>query len=100
MNMFGQETVVGSTKIVDHITWNENHPFIDHFKFANTIFSLPFDGFFKEFDDDKYCDFRILRKLNGQRVALGLVSTRSDEPEDKAKLVAKVKDVAIEAFGL
>ncbi|MGN1406054.1 MAG: 5-methyltetrahydropteroyltriglutamate--homocysteine S-methyltransferase [Erysipelotrichaceae bacterium] len=231
MNLFGQETLVGSTKIIDHISWNENHPFIEHFRFANevakeygavckldipgpnmvfldtittdqenfygkdiellsedfikvyrgaiksfyeagcrylqlddpvwvalcddgfkskiikagfeiekvkevfyktakailetkpedlaitlhmcqgnlrsrkfydatydeiadTIFSLPFDGFFMEFDDDKYCDFRILRKLKGQRVALGLVSTRSDELEDKAKLVAKVKDAA------
>ncbi|MGM9940868.1 MAG: 5-methyltetrahydropteroyltriglutamate--homocysteine S-methyltransferase [Bulleidia sp.] len=231
MNLFGQDTLVGSTEIVDHITWNDSHPFIDHFIFADnvakeygvtckldipgpnmvfldtittdqanfygkdidalakdfvevyrkaiasfynagcrylqlddpvwvalcddgfkakivnagfeiekvkqvfydtakqiletkpddlavtlhmcqgnlrsrkfynatyheiadTIFSLPFDGFFMEFDDDRYCDFRLLKKLRGQKVVLGLVSTRSDELEDREKLVRKVKNAA------
>ena len=231
MNLFGSDTLVGSTTIVDRITWNENHPFIDHFKFAksvadqygvatkldipgpnmvfldtittdqenqygkdiqalsadfiqvyqaairsfydagcrylqlddpvwvalcdngfkakirgagfdvdevrqvfyqtakailaakpedmaitlhmcqgnlrskkfydatydeiaDTIFSLPFDGFFIEFDDEKYCDFKLLKKLRGQRVALGVVSTRSSELEDKDVLVARVRRAA------
>lgn len=37
MNLFGSETLVGSTTIADRITWNENHPFIDHFKFAKSV---------------------------------------------------------------
>lgn len=231
MNLFGSETLVGSTTIADRITWNENHPFIDHFKFAksvadeygvatkldipgpnmvfldtittdqenyygkdiqamaadfvkvyqaaiasfyaagcrylqlddpvwvalcdqgfkskitkagfdlnevrevfyrtakeilaskpedmaitlhmcqgnlrskkfydatydeiaDTIFSLPFDGFFMEFDDEKYCNFALLKKLHGQRVALGVVSTQSSEIEDKDALVARVKRAA------
>lgn len=231
MNLFGSETLVGSTTIADRITWNENHPFIDHFRFAkrvadqygvtakldipgpnmvfldtittdqenyygkdiramsadfvevyraamrsfydagcrylqlddpvwvalcdagfkakirkagfdldevrqifcqtardilagrpedmaltlhlcqgnlrskkfydatydeiaDTIFSLPFDGFFMEFDDEKYCNFKLLQKLNGQRVALGVVSTRTSEIEDKDTLVARVRRAA------
>ncbi|MGM9662381.1 MAG: 5-methyltetrahydropteroyltriglutamate--homocysteine S-methyltransferase [Oscillospiraceae bacterium] len=61
---------------------------------ADTIFSLPFDGFFMEFDDEKYCNFQLLRKLRGQRVALGVVSTRSSELEDKDALVARVRRAA------
>lgn len=61
---------------------------------ADTIFSLPFNGFFMEFDDEKYCDFRLLKKLSGQRVALGVVSTQSSELEDKDVLVARVKRAA------
>lgn len=231
MNLFGEETIVGSTTIADRITWNENHPFIEHFKFAksvadqygvttkldipgpnivlldtittnqenyygkdvrkmaedfvevykgamksfydagcrylqiddpvwvslcdngfkakivgagfkvsdvreifyetaksilegkpedlavtlhmcqgnlrskkfynatydeiaDTIFSLPFDGFFMEFDDEKYCNFSLLKKLNGQRVALGVVSTQTSELEDKDVLVERVKRAA------
>lgn len=61
---------------------------------ADTIFSLPFDGFFMEFDDEKYCNFELLRKLRGQRVALGVVSTQTSEVEDKATLVARVRRAA------
>lgn len=61
---------------------------------ADTIFSLPFDGFFMEFDDEKYCNFEILKKLRGQRVALGVVSTQSSEIEDKDVLVARVRRAA------
>lgn len=58
---------------------------------ADTIFSLPFDGFFMEYDDDKYCDFELLKKLNGQKVALGVVSTQINELEDKKVLIERVK---------
>ena len=61
---------------------------------AETMFSLPFDGFFMEFDDEKYCDFEILRKLQGQRVALGVVNTQTSDIEDKAELVARVRRAA------
>lgn len=61
---------------------------------ADVIFSLPFNGFFMEFDDEKYCNFRLLKKLNGQKVALGVVSTQTSELEDKAALVERVKRAA------
>lgn len=61
---------------------------------ADTIFSLPFDGFFMEFDDEKYCNFKLLRKLRGQRVALGVVSTQTSEIEDKDVLVERVRRAA------
>lgn len=61
---------------------------------ADTIFSLPFDGFFMEFDDEKYCNFSLLKKLHGQRVALGVVSTQSSDIEDRDTLVARVKRAA------
>lgn len=62
---------------------------------AETMFSLPFDGFFMEFDDEKYCDFEILRKLGrDQRVALGVVNTQSSEIEDKDMLVERVRRAA------
>ena len=62
---------------------------------AETIFSLPFDGFFMEFDDEKYCNFELLSRLQkNQRVALGVVSTRSSELENKDELVARVKRAA------
>lgn len=40
MNLFGLDTLVGSTTIAERITWNENHPFIDHFKFAKRAADL------------------------------------------------------------
>lgn len=61
---------------------------------TDTIFRLPFDGFFMEFDDEKYCNFEQLKELHGQKVALGIVSTRSSDLEDKDVLVARVKRAA------
>lgn len=61
---------------------------------ADTIFSLPFDGYFIEYDDEKYCDFKLLRKLHGKKVALGVVSTRSSELEDKSVLLDRVRTAA------
>lgn len=61
---------------------------------ADAIFQLPFDGYFIEYDDEKYCDFKLLRKLHGQKVALGVVSTRSNEMEDKQVLIDRVRTAA------
>lgn len=61
---------------------------------ADTIFSLPFDGYFIEFDDEKYCDFKLLRKLRGQKAALGVISIRSSDLEDKDVLLARVRAAA------
>lgn len=61
---------------------------------AKTIFSLPFDGFFMEFDNEKYCNFKLLKNLQGQRVTLGLVSTQSDELEEKSVLLERIKRAA------
>lgn len=61
---------------------------------ADTIFQLPFDGYFIEYDDEKYCDFKLLRKLQGKKVVLGVVSTRSSEMEDKQVLLDRVRTAA------
>lgn len=61
---------------------------------ADAIFSLPYDGFFMEFDDERYCNFELFEKLHGQKVALGVVSTQSSELEDKDVLVARVREAA------
>lgn len=58
---------------------------------ADSAFTLPFDGFFLEYDDEKYCDFALLEQLHGQKVVLGVVSTRSSEIEDKQVLVDRVE---------
>ncbi|GHV97566.1 5-methyltetrahydropteroyltriglutamate--homocysteine S-methyltransferase [Lactobacillus nasalidis] len=58
---------------------------------VDTIFQLPFSGFFMEFDDEKYCNFELLEKLQGQKIVLGLVNTQSDELEDKARLLARIE---------
>lgn len=61
---------------------------------ADTIFSLPFDGFFMEFAEERQCTFGLLEKLRGQRVALGVVSTQTSELEDKDVLVERVRRAA------
>lgn len=58
---------------------------------TDTVFKLPFSGFFLEYDDEKYCDFTQLEKLQGQKVVLGVVSTRSSDIEDKQVLVDRVE---------
>lgn len=58
---------------------------------VDTIFQLPYSGFFMEFDDEKYCNFELLKKLQGQKVVLGVVNTRTNELEDLTTLVDRVK---------
>lgn len=58
---------------------------------VDTIFSLPYDGFFMEFDEEAYCHFELLQKLQGQKIVLGLVSTQIDQIEDKEILIKRVE---------
>ena len=59
---------------------------------VDTIFQLPFSGFFMEFDDEKYCNFSLLEKRQGQKIVLGLVNTQSDELEDKEVLLKRLEE--------
>lgn len=61
---------------------------------APTIFKLPFDGFFMEFDEEKLCDFSLLDSLQDQKVILGIVSTQTGELEDRAVLIDRVRRAA------
>ncbi|MEE8813461.1 MAG: 5-methyltetrahydropteroyltriglutamate--homocysteine methyltransferase [Lactobacillus delbrueckii] len=45
-----------------------------------------------EFDDEKYCNFSLLEKRQGQKIVLGLVNTQSDELEDKEVLLKRLKE--------
>lgn len=72
---------------------------------APTIFKLPFDGFFMEFDEEKLCgDFHILDALQGQKMILGIVSTQTGELEDKNVLIDRIrraaKHVPLEQLGI
>lgn len=44
-----------------------------------------------EFDDEKYCNFELLKQLRGQKIVLGVVNTQTNELEDKDALVARIK---------
>ncbi|GHN19591.1 hypothetical protein ME784_01060 [Lactobacillus delbrueckii] len=59
---------------------------------VDTIFQLPFSGFFMEFDDEKYCNFALLEKRQRQKIVLGLVNTQSDELEDKEVLLKRLEE--------
>lgn len=61
---------------------------------TDTLFQLPFDGFFMEYDDDKYCNFELLKNLQGQKVVLGIVSTQINQLEDEEKLIERVEKAA------
>lgn len=45
-----------------------------------------------EFDDEKYCNFALLEKRQGQKIVLGLVNTQSDELEDKEVLLKRPEE--------
>lgn len=58
---------------------------------TETIFNLPFDGYFMEYDDEKYCDFGLLDMLPAEKkVVLGIVSTRYSDLEDGDELIKRV----------
>lgn len=61
---------------------------------APTIFKLPFDGFFMEFDEEKLCDFSLLDNLQDQKMTLGIVNTQTGELENKNVLVDRVRRAA------
>lgn len=62
---------------------------------SELIFSLNYDGFFLEYDTDRAGGFEPLRELSessGQRVVLGLVTTKAGDLEDKDQLKRRVDE--------
>ena len=59
---------------------------------ASTLFKLDYDGFFMEFDEEKYCNFEFLSQLDkDKKIVLGLVCTQYSELEDKAVLLDRIE---------
>ncbi|MNM78755.1 5-methyltetrahydropteroyltriglutamate--homocysteine methyltransferase [compost metagenome] len=62
---------------------------------AKTLFGIEnIDGYYLEFDTDRSGDFTPLRELKDQQVVLGLFSSKTGELEDKAEIVARIKEAA------
>ena len=53
-----------------------------------------FDGFFLEYDDERSGDFAPLRHLKGQKMVLGLVTTKTPELEDPDHLRRRIMEAA------
>lgn len=53
-----------------------------------------FDGFFLEYDDERSGSFAPLKYLKGQKMVLGLVTTKSGVLEDKDHLRARIAEAA------
>ena len=59
---------------------------------ADTLFKLNYDGFFMEFDEEKYCTFKFLEQLSkDKKIVLGLVCTQYSELEDKDVLLKRIE---------
>ncbi|CDR85593.1 MULTISPECIES: 5-methyltetrahydropteroyltriglutamate--homocysteine methyltransferase [Lactobacillus] len=61
---------------------------------VDTIFQLPFSGFFMEFDDEKYCNFSLLEKRQGQKIVLGLINSQTSWKTRKSCLSARRKPIS------
>ena len=53
-----------------------------------------FDGFFLEYDSDRAGGFEPLRYIGKQKVVLGLVTSKSPVLEDKATVIARIREAA------
>ncbi|MNO30476.1 5-methyltetrahydropteroyltriglutamate--homocysteine methyltransferase [compost metagenome] len=62
---------------------------------AKTLFGIQhIDGYYLEFDTDRSGDFTPLKELKDQQVVLGLFSSKTGDLEDKAEIVARIKEAA------
>lgn len=62
---------------------------------AKELFSrVNVDGFFLEYDSDRAGDFKPLRHIRGQRVVLGLVTTKAGEMENMEDIKRRVREAA------
>lgn len=59
---------------------------------AKRLFKIKgFDGFFFEYDDERSGDFEPLQYLKGQRMVLGLITTKTGELENCEELISKIR---------
>lgn len=61
---------------------------------AKRLLSLPFDGFFLEFDDERSGGFESMAHLQDQRLILGLVTTKTPELETKETLKKRIEEAS------
>lgn len=62
---------------------------------AETLFGhCKVDGFFLEYDSERAGGFEPLRYIKNQKVALGLITSKSPQPEDKAAVIARIHEAA------
>ena len=62
---------------------------------AKTLFGhCRVDGFFLEYDSDRAGDFTPLRYIKGQKVVLGLITSKSGDLEDKGEVIARIKEAS------
>lgn len=64
-------------------------------KIARRLLAIEgFDGFFLEYDDERSGSFEPLRYLKGQKLVLGLVTTKSGALEDPDRIRARIAEAA------
>lgn len=63
-------------------------------KISDYLFQVNVDGFFLEFDDERSGDFKPLKKVKGQKVVLGLMTSKTAELEDKERLKSRIKEAS------
>lgn len=62
---------------------------------ADALFSITgYDAFYLEFDTERAGTFEPLKKVQGQKVVLGLVSSKIGELEEKEAIIARIKEAA------
>ena len=61
---------------------------------AETLFDLPVDAFFLEFDDERSGGFEPLRFIQNQTVVLGLITTKNAALEDKQKVKNRIAEAS------
>ena len=62
---------------------------------AKTLFGhCRVDGFFLEYDSDRAGDFTPLRYIKDQKVVLGLITSKSEDLEDKDEVIARIKEAS------
>lgn len=62
---------------------------------ANTLFSITdYDAFYLEFDTDRSGSFEPLKHVQGQKIVLGLVSSKIGELEEKEAIIARIHEAA------
>lgn len=64
-------------------------------KIAKNLFSIEqFDGFFLEYDDERSGGFEPLKELHGQRIVLGLITTKNGNLENPSTIVERIKEAS------
>lgn len=58
----------------------------------NSLFQVPVDAFFLEFDSDRNGGFEPLAAIQHQQVVLGLITTKTGELENKETIIKRIQE--------